>query len=262
MRKRVRGLAPPVAAVLAFAVASSAAAADGAYLRLGIGMDRPADARFLDVDCASESPAALYGCGPGEDGSPLSSHGDFGAVGAVELGAGRAVATRVRLEFSLSYRPRLKFNGAANFLAPGRRQTVAAAGSAWTGMAAVYVDLPRLGPAGRGSPLPFLGAGVGVGRTVVGEMRQTFPRTTTLVPGGDSAGIVWMVTAGIAIPVAGGAFLDFAWRYEDLGSVETGRGAGRVVWRDGSREPLVLDLAPTRADLRGQGLRVSLRYPF
>lgn len=248
--------------MLALAAVPSPAGADGAYLRLGLGMERPAEARFSDTDCASESPAALYGCGPGTDGSPLSSHGGFGTVGAVELGVGRAAATRVRLEFSLSYRPRLKFNGAANFLAPGRRQTVAAVGSAWTGMAAVYVDLPRFGPAGRGSPLPFLGAGVGVGRTVVGEMRQTFPRTTTLVPGGDSAGIVWMVTAGMAIPVADGAVLDVAWRYEDLGSVETGRGAGRVVWRDGSREPLALDLAPTRADLRGHGLRVSLRYPF
>jgi opacity protein-like surface antigen len=94
-------------------------------------------------------------------------------------------------------------------------------------MAAVYVDLPRIGPAGPLSPVPFLSAGVGVGRTVVGEMRQTFPRTTTLVPGGDSTGIVWMATAGIAVPVADGAMLDFAWRYEDLGLVETGRGAAR-----------------------------------
>ncbi|MCE2476010.1 MAG: hypothetical protein J4F47_10740 [Alphaproteobacteria bacterium] len=130
--------------MLAFAVASTAAAADGTYLRLGMGMDRPADSRFLDSDCASESPAALYGCGPGEDGSPLSSYGGFGTSGSVELWLGRSVATRLRVEFSVSYRPRFTFDGVANFLAPGRRQEVAAPVSAYTGMAALYMDLPGL----------------------------------------------------------------------------------------------------------------------
>ena len=37
---------------------------------------------------------------------------------------------------------------------------------------------------------------------------------------------------------------------------------GRVVWRDGSREPLPLDLAPTKARLKGHGVRLSLRYAF
>ena len=46
------------------------------------------------------------------------------------------------------------------------------------------------------------------------------------------------------------------------GASRTGRGAGRVVWRDGSREPLPLDLAATRARLASHGLRLSLRYAF
>ena len=101
-----------------------------------------------------------------------------------------------------------------------------------------------------------------MGRTVVEEMRRTVRGTTTLAPGGDSAGIVRMATGGIAVPVADGAVLDFAWRYKDLGSVEASRGASRVVWRDDCRAPLALDLARTRTDLRCQGLRVLLRYPF
>ena len=40
----------------------------------------------------------------------------------------------------------------------------------------------------------------------------------------------------------------------------TRRGPGRVVWRDASRKPLPLDLAPTRARLAGHGSRLSLRY--
>ena len=58
------------------------------------------------------------------------------------------------------------------------------------------------------------------------------------------------------------ATLDVAWRYTDLGEVRTGRGAGRVVWRDGSRGPLPLDLAETRARLGSHGLRLSLHYGF
>ena len=69
-----------------------------------------------------------------------------------------------------------------------------------------------------------------------------------------------MVTAGVATALSERTTLDLAWRYTDLGAIHTGRGEGRVVWRDGSREPLPLDLAATRAKLRSHGLRLSLRY--
>ena len=69
-----------------------------------------------------------------------------------------------------------------------------------------------------------------------------------------------MVTAGVAAPLGERVTVDLAWRYTDLGAVHTGRGAGRVMWRVGSREPLPLDLSETRAKLAGHGLRLSLRY--
>ena len=69
-----------------------------------------------------------------------------------------------------------------------------------------------------------------------------------------------MATAGVAVALGERVTLDLAWRYSDLGEVRTPRGPGRVVWRDGSREPLPLDLAPTRARLRGHGVRLSFRY--
>ncbi len=71
-----------------------------------------------------------------------------------------------------------------------------------------------------------------------------------------------MLTAGLAVPLAEGTTLDLAWRYTDLGVVRTSCGGGRVVWRDGSREPRELDFAATRARLAGHGLRVSLRFGF
>lgn len=69
-----------------------------------------------------------------------------------------------------------------------------------------------------------------------------------------------MLTAGAAARVWGKVYVDVCWRYLDAGAVETERAQGRIVWRDGSREPLELDLAETSANLSSHGLRVSLRY--
>ena len=70
------------------------------------------------------------------------------------------------------------------------------------------------------------------------------------------------MTAGVATALNERTTLDLAWRDTDLDAVHTGRGDGRVVWRDGSREPRLLDLAATRARFRSHGLGLSLRYAF
>ena len=223
-----------------------AAPAGGFYLRAGAGIERAADTRFTDVDCNSTSPAA-----------PYRSAGDFGTATVLELGLGYAAAPAVRLEVLVEYRPRFAFGGRANFLEPERLQSVKADISSLSGMLAAYVDLP-----GTGSFRPFIGAGLGAVRTRIGETRMTFPKTTTVVPGGSRTGLAWMLTAGVAKALAERTTLDLAWRYTDLGATRTGRGMGRVVWRDESREPLPLDLAASRAKLRSHGLRLSLRYSF
>ena len=73
---------------------------------------------------------------------------------------------------------------------------------------------------------------------------------------------MWTSPAGVGMAVGERAILDLARRYTDLGKVRTDRAHGRVVWRDGSREPRPLDLAPTEARLKGHGVRLSLRYGF
>ena len=232
------------------------------YLRAGIGLDRPGKTNVTDRDCSSAAPAALYGCGTGGDGAPYRSVGDFGTVIPLELGLGYAVAPAARLEVLVEYRPRFAFKGRANFLSPESRQSVAADLSSFAGMLAAYIDLPGLGVPKFGPFGPFVGAGLGVVRTRIGQTTMTFPATTTIVPGANRTGFAWMVTAGAAVALGERVTVDLAWRYTDLGAVHTGRGAGRVIWRDGSREPLPLDLAETRARLAGHGLRLSLRYGF
>ena len=97
-------------------MASGPVAAEDFYLRTGIGLDRSAETRFTDTDCASLSPAALYGCGPGPDGAPRSSLGDFGTRTGLGLGIGYAAAFSTRFEVLMEYHPRFAFEGHANFL--------------------------------------------------------------------------------------------------------------------------------------------------
>ena len=98
---------PPGAAVALRAAAArrlpGSAAAEAVYLRAGIGLTRPADTQFTDVDCSSLVPAALYGCGLGGNGAPHRSVGDVGTVAGLELGLGYAVSSAVRLEALVTY---------------------------------------------------------------------------------------------------------------------------------------------------------------
>ena len=250
-----------LAAVLALMFSCFAAAGDF-YLRTGAGLDRSVETVFKDRDCMSVSPAALYGCGFGGDGAPLRSVGDFEAAGVFELGVGYEVSLKHRFELLVENRSHLEFQGLANFLAPGRRQSVAADLSSLSAMAVAYVDFPGPDSSEIGAFEPFIGLGIGAARTRIGETRMMFPRTTTVVPGGSDTDFAWMLTAGVSVPLKKGAALDFAWRYSDLGEIRTGQGEGQVIWRDGSRAPRLLNLDETRARLKTQGIRVSVRFSF
>ena len=243
-------------------MSAGAAAAEDLYLRAGIGFDRPTKTEFRDRNCGIETPVPLYGCGPAPDGAPNRSVGEFGTVAALEVGIGGTVAPAFRIEALVEYRPGLTFSGRANFLAPERRQSVSADLSVLSGMVAAYVDLAALGLPRLGPFDPFLGAGIGAVRIATGETRMTFPATTTIVPGARRSDVAWMITAGVATALSESTTLEVAWRYSDLGSAETGTGGGRVEWRDGSREPILLDQAASEAHLKNNGLRLSIRQLF
>ena len=230
------------------------------YLRGGVGFDWSGDTSFTDTDCTSTVPAALYGCGS-RDGVPRSSRGDFGKTATLELGLGYAPGGAMRYELLVEHRPGYSFEGQANFLPPDRMQAVTADVSSLSGMLAAFADFSALGTRGR-AVTPYVGAGVGAVRNRIGGTTMTFPATTTSVPAGSRVNSAWMVTAGFTLPLNERMGLDVAWRYTDLGEVRTGHGEGGVEWRDGSREPVPLDLGPTRARIRSHGLRVSLRYSF
>ena len=249
----------PVVSDSAPAPPAEATDRSGYYFRGALALDRTEAVEFRDEDCASQSPAALYGCGTGNDGEPLHGLVDSGSTVGFEAGFGRVVTPGLRLEGLVHYRPGVSLDGEANFVQTQARQDISTELSAYGALVAAYLDIPWLDPV---YGIPFLGAGLGASRIDVKETRMTFTRTSTLVPGGRTTDFTWMVTAGIGMPLTGRVTLDVAWRYTDYGRVRTEAGRGAIVWRDGSREPLELDLAPTRGRLRTHGVVMGLRYAF
>ena len=250
------------------------------YLRAGVLLDRGKDTRFQDKDnrfrqggCRDlpEGPSQAlygYGCEMSNDGAPLGSLGDFGTMTGLELGLGYAILPALRLEAAVQYRPGFSFDGRANYRGgalddPSAMQDVSAELSAWSGMLAAYLDVPVPEFAQlRDTPVnPFVGIGMGLSRIDIGETRMDFPRTYTIVPGGHDVSLSFMLSAGLAVSLTKWT-VEVAWRYTDHGTIETSSGEGRVVWRDGSRGPLELDLIGTKGHLRSHGLNVSLRYAF
>ena len=252
----------PVAIGAAESVSSGPTSRDDFYFRAGVVLDGSQETRFKDVDCSSTSPAALYGCGNGSDDAPLSSLGDFGTMAGFEFGLGYAATPALRIEAVIQHRPNFSFEGRANFTQTTGRQAVSADLSSLTGMLAAYLDLPELGLPRLGPFSPFIGAGGGLSRIDIDETQMEFPKTATLVPGGQRVNLAWMLGAGFAASPGENVTLDLAWRYTDYGAVETGRARGRIVWHDGNRDPLEINFAETRADLRGHGLMLSLRHVF
>ena len=235
-----------------------AAEAGDRYLRLGVGFDLSNETAFMDLNCRSVAPNALYGCGRDPTGAPRRSLGDFGTPAVLEFGLGHDTGSTMRYELLFEYRPRFKFKGNANFVASLPEEPVRAKLSSVSAMLAAFVDLDRSNSAYS----PFIGFGIGMARTKVGTTTMTFRSTKTIVPGNTSSDLAWMVTAGFGVALDERTTLDVAWRYTDLGRVRTGTGSGQVVWLNGSRDPIPLNLAPTQARLTSHGLRISVRRPF
>ena len=255
------------AAILSIAIGTTvpAPAFTQTYVRGGVLLDRGEDTRFTDKDCDSQSSAALYGCGMGIDGEALSSVGDFGAIPGLEVGMGYTLHPTLRLEAAIQYRPGFSFEGSSNFSQLGltHRRDVSAELSALSGMLAVYVDIFELLLLQSATPIgPFIGVGGGLSRIEIGETRMDFPRTSTIVPGGNHVNLSWMLAAGVAISLRGRMTVDIAWRYTDHGAIETSSGEWWIVGQDEIRASQKSRLGGTRGHLRSHGLNVSLRYAF
>ena len=240
--------------------ATSSAIAGDIYFRGSIALDRYNDTVFMDSYCPTGTPAALYGCGTGSDGFPYRAKGGFDQFQSVEFGLGLSTRSNLRFEFLVEYHPSLDFSGRTNFLPQELQQSVSAELSAISSMFTGYLDFPQTKLVGNKKIVPFIGAGFGIARNKIDTTTMNFPVTTTVVPGGTQMSITWMASLGLTFELSTKAKIDLGLRYTDLSRVRTARGEGSVSWLNGSRGPLLLDLARTEAELEGYSLRLSFRY--
>ena len=135
----------------------------------------------------------------------------------------------MRLEAALQYRPDFSFKGQAEFSLLGRtaKRDFAADLNVWSAMLAAYLDIPMPGfGLLRHTPLsPFIGAGGGISRIDVGDAQfggsQLDSQINRLIlPGDHQFSFSWMLSAGIAVSLAKWT-VDVAWRYTDVGGVES-----------------------------------------
>lgn len=228
------------------------------YVRLGVGADGSLPATFGDRDCDAVAPPALFGCGDGRNGEPLQATGSFGTSVGLDAGVGYRFNSWLRGEALLNYRPSYQYSGQANFLGGGSPQPLEADLSSVAGFGVGYVDLPRLGRV-----QPYLGAGVGVARNRISSVEYRFPSlpgdASTTIAGGTHTGVAWLLTAGLAVPLRERLSMDLAYRYTDLGRVQTDAGNATIERATGRRS---LEIAGTQSSLQTHGVMLSLRYAF
>ena len=264
-------LAAAIATTLSFMVSGPATATDAdtaspepsnLYLRAGLALDWSQNARFADRDCSAPRPGHFYGCGPGVDGAPYSSLGDFGSMAGIALGIGYVASPVLRVDATAEIRPSFSFEGHSNYIRQDPK-TVSADASSFSAMLSAYADLPGLGVPRFGPFTPFVGGGIGLSRIDVDDMHLDFPVTMVTIPGGSRTNFAWMLTAGLSTSLGERMTLDLAWRYTDFGTVETGRGTGRTVCREeGCGRASSYPVPETQARLATHGLRLSIRYPL
>ncbi|MBK5939912.1 outer membrane protein [Halochromatium roseum] len=232
------------------------------YLRATLGGEQSNDADVFDRDCASQQPAALFGCVRGDDGRPIGAYGDFGRYPLIEVALGKRLLPWLRTDLSLGYRFDSDYQGNANFLSVGTHEPVSAQFESWSSMVNAFVDLAPLIEADLGRFQPFVGVGAGLAYNQLGKMTYRFPQNPyrhklSVTPDGERTSFTYRLTAGTGIRLTDSLMLDLAVAYSDLGKVGTNAGVMAM-----NHVPRGIPIDETETHLRALGLSVGLRYGF
>ena len=231
------------------------------YLKAVTGIERSGESNFRDQNCASSNPAALFGCGPGENGKPLGAYGDFGVLPVLEAAVGKQVFPWLRSEVTFSYRPNISYSGQANFLKVPGDQPVSALADSFSFLVNFYLELAGVVDWKMGPFRPYLGGGLGIAHNRLGRVTYHFPGLSrhkfTFTPSGESTGPVFTASLGTGIILSEKLMLDMAFRYTDLGTIGTGAGKAEM-----NHLPAGIMIGETWAPLRTYGIFVGLRYLF
>lgn len=246
-------------------VQSLAAGEKTIYIRAGAGISLSSDTEFVDIDCQSSSPAALFGCSSGNDGRATGAYGDFKNSGIFDLGIGYNWNRWFRSELSLSYRPGFQFEGQSNFSQVNTdfKQAVEAEVQSFSAMVSGVLKPMALFQMKQWKLEPLLFAGLGLAHNRLDSMVYTFPTTATMTPDGSNTDFSWSIGAGFSYEVLENIELELMYRYSDLGKVSTDVEAMTIVRRSSNailNDSIVIN--ETEADLEVNELLLSIILYF
>lgn len=251
---------------LAIATTAAHAAQPGTfYTKAGLGGSFSRDATFADRNCASSSPAALFGCGPGNNGNPLGADGGFGTSVLLEFGGCYQAYQWLRAEILLAYRPDFSFSGNSNFrqINPSYKQRVTGDASSLSGSLSVIFDAASVTGLSNQKFHPLLLGGIGFSHNRLESMDYHFPTTVTQTPSGSTTELSWHVGAGVAYDYSESISFECIYRYSDLGTLQTD--ANTMLIKRRSDNAIISDsivIGTTRADLTTYELLFSVIWYF
>ncbi|HET7594688.1 MAG TPA: outer membrane beta-barrel protein [Stellaceae bacterium] len=208
----------------------------GLYLRVDGGGAFSAETNFKDTNF--ETPTL-------GDGARLT--GDSGSTALGDVGIGARFLPFFRADVTASYLPSLKFSGDDNF---GTGSVNTAKIHSGVVLVNAYFDFPVLTIFG---PLqPYFDIGLGAARNKIDTMNSTFIGGS--IAGHTETDVAGSVGVGVAIPLGDHALLDLAYKFIDLGEVQTGQVISATFPGTGS--------SPIKADLSVHTLTAGLRFLF
>jgi opacity protein-like surface antigen len=106
--------------------------------------------------------------------------------------------------------------------------------------------------------VPYVGVGLGYSKNEIDSFSYTSGGLKGKGPGNDESGFAWQVAAGIGFKLTEKLFLDFEYRYADLGEISVGKGENDLTEFGLGK----VDLEGIKGDLRVQEAVLGLRYVF
>jgi opacity protein-like surface antigen len=106
--------------------------------------------------------------------------------------------------------------------------------------------------------IPYVGFGLGYAKNEIDSFSYSYGDSKGKGPGNDESGFAWQVAAGLGFKLTEKLFLDFEYRYVDLGKISAGKGENDLTEFGLGK----MALEGVKGDLRVQEAVLGLRYAF
>ena len=176
------------------------------YIRADGAFSKSTNAGFQDND-----PTTGFLISGDAAGTVPGQFNDFGNGAAVSVGAGTRFSPSGRIDVTAAYR-KYKLDQSDKFAPP---TSFKADITSMAVMANLYLELAE------GGVTPYIGGGVGMSQNKLGDVALDNSGIQGTIQGDTKLGFAWGAMLGFSFPLASHLAIDIAYRFMDLGDVQT-----------------------------------------